>query len=51
MHKLAKLLFPNNPKWVRYRKLERLFFSIVLTLLACGAVGAIIYYLNLRAGK
>ena len=51
MHKLAKLLFPNNPKWVRYRKLERLFFSIVLPLLACGAVGAIIFFLNQRHGK
>jgi hypothetical protein len=43
MDRLAKLIFPNNPKLVRHRKLQLLFFTIVLCVLACAVVGLLFY--------
>ncbi len=46
MEWLGKLLFPNNPRWVRYRKRQLLFFTIGLSLLACALVGLLVFLLN-----
>ena len=44
--RLGKLLFPKNPKMVRYRKLQILYIMILLGVLACGAMALIIYLLG-----
>jgi hypothetical protein len=49
LDKLSKWLFPNNPKMVRNRKLQVLFFTIVLTLLACVIVGLLLYLMSVHA--
>jgi len=46
MYKLGKVLFPKNPRLVRYRKLRILGFSIVLSACACLAMGTAIFLLN-----
>ena len=46
MYKLGKMLFPNNPRMVRYRKLRMLFVLIFLCLLACAVVGGLLFLLN-----
>ena len=46
MDRLARLLFPNHPKMVRFRKLQALWFTVFLSVGACVAVGAVIFFLN-----
>lgn len=46
MYRLGKWLFPKNPRMVRYRKLQLLFFTIFLSLLAATLVGAVFYFSN-----
>ncbi len=46
MEWLGKLLFPKNPRWVRYRKRQLLLFTVTLSLLACLLVGVLFYLLN-----
>ena len=46
MDRLAQWLFPHNPKWVRYRKMQSLCFAVVLGLVACVVVGVVIFLLN-----
>jgi hypothetical protein len=46
MDRLAKLLFPNNPKMVRFRKLQALYFAVFLSVGACVAVGLVIFFLS-----
>jgi hypothetical protein len=43
---LGKLLYPDNPPRVRARKLQLLFFAVVLSILACAAVGCLFYVFN-----
>ena len=49
MQWLGKLFFPGNPKRVRSRKLQLLFFTIVLIVLTCAVVG-LLFYLVSRPG-
>ena len=44
MDKLGKWLFPKNPKMVRFRKLQLLFFTIFLSICVCALV-AVLFYL------
>jgi hypothetical protein len=46
MEWLGKLCFPGNPKLVRYRKLRLLFFTVVLIVTSCTAIGLMFYLLN-----
>jgi len=46
MDRLGKLLFPHNPKMVRYRKVQLLFIITLCVLLCCAGVGAIVYFLG-----
>ena len=46
MDKLSQLLFPNNPKHVRYRKMQSLYFAVVISVVACVAVGVGMFLLN-----
>jgi hypothetical protein len=46
MQWLGKLFFPGNPKMVRYRKLQLLFFTIALIVLSCAVVGLLFYLLS-----
>ena len=46
MDRLSQLLFPGNPKRVRYRKMQALYFGVFLSLAACVAVGVLIYLLS-----
>jgi len=48
MDRLAKLLFPSDPKMVRFRKLQTLYFAIFLSVVTCAAVGVVIFLLNQR---
>ena len=43
---LARILYPHNPRLVRLRKLQLLFFTITLTVLACAVVGLLFYLLG-----
>jgi hypothetical protein len=43
---LATLLFPKNPRLVRLRKLQLLFFTVMLSLLSCAVVGLLFYLLG-----
>jgi hypothetical protein len=47
VYRLGKLLFPNSPRLVRYRKLQLLFIAIILSVLAAGLV-ALLFYLSNR---
>jgi hypothetical protein len=47
--RLAKLLFPNNPRMVRYRKL-RLFMVAVFLSLFCAALVGLLFYLAYKFG-
>jgi energy-coupling factor transporter transmembrane protein EcfT len=49
MEWLGKLLFPKNPKMVRYRKLQLVFIAIIFSVLCCALVGLLIYFLS-RSG-
>jgi hypothetical protein len=46
MEWLAELLFPKNPRMVRLRKLQLLFFTVVLSLLACAFIGLILFLMG-----
>ena len=46
MEWLGKLFFPGNPKLVRHRKLQLLFFTIALIVLACVVVGLMFYLVS-----
>ena len=46
MDRLTKLLFPKNPRMVRYRKLQVLYIAVFLTVAICAAVGVMIFLLN-----
>jgi hypothetical protein len=46
MERLGKLLFPKNPKMVRYRKLQILFIVIFLSVLCCALVGLLVYFMG-----
>jgi hypothetical protein len=51
VYKLAKLLFPKNPRMVRYRKLQLLFFSIFFSLLAATLVALFFYGTYVAGGR
>ncbi len=44
--RLGQILFPNNPKWVRHRKLRLLYSVVLLGLLTCAVAGMIAYFLG-----
>ena len=46
MDRLSQLLFPHNPKRVRHRKMQSLYFAVFISLAACAAVGVGIFLLN-----
>jgi hypothetical protein len=46
MDRLAKLLFPDYPKAVRFRKLQAVYFAAFLCVAACVAVGVTIFLMN-----
>ena len=46
MEWLAQLLYPDNPRLVRIRKLQLLLFTIALGALSCAVVGLLIYFLS-----
>jgi hypothetical protein len=48
---LAKLLYPRQPKLVRFRKLQALCFTIILCVAACAVVGLLIYLMSKMGGK
>jgi len=50
MGRLAQLLFPNHPKHVRSRKMQSLYFAVFISLIACAAVAAGIFFLNQARG-
>jgi hypothetical protein len=43
MNTLAKALFPNEPKFVRARKLQSFFTAVLLSVAACTAAALSIY--------
>jgi hypothetical protein len=47
--RLAKLLFPSDPRMVRYRKL-RLFMVAVFLSLFCAALVGLLFYLAYKFG-
>ena len=51
MDRLAQLLFPDNPKRVRYRKMQSLYFAVFVSLATCAAVGVAIFLLNNVRGR
>ena len=51
MYKLGKLLFPKNPRMVRYRKLQLLFFMVFFSLLAAALVALMFYGANQYVGR
>jgi hypothetical protein len=46
MDRLAKLLYPNHPKLVRFRKLQAICFAAFLSVGTCVAVGLMIFFLS-----
>ena len=46
MDLLTNLLFPNNPKMVRFRKMQLLYITVFLIVAICAAVGVAIFLLN-----
>ena len=46
MERLGKLLFPNDPRMVRYRKLRLLFITVFLGVLSCVLVGLLVYFMS-----
>ena len=44
--RLARLLFPNHPKMVRFRKLQAVYFVAFLCGASCAAVGVTIFLIN-----
>lgn len=51
VYKLGKILFPKNPRMVRYRKLQLLFWTIFFSLLAALAVGSLFYLAYQFSGR
>jgi hypothetical protein len=51
LYALGKLLFPKNPRMVRYRKLRILFFALAFCVLGCMLIGLMIYLLYWLARK
>jgi len=50
MGRLSQLLFPNNPRHVRARKMQSLYFAVFISVVACIAVGVGIFLLNRARG-
>lgn len=50
-YKLGKILFPKNPRMVRYRKLQLLFFTVFLSVFAAAVVGVLYYLTYQLAGR
>jgi hypothetical protein len=48
---LTKLLFPKNPRMVRYRKLQVLFIVVPLIVVICAIVGGLIFLLSRMPGR
>jgi len=46
MYTLGKWLFPKQPRLVRERKLRDLFFTVVLSAMACMLIGLLMLALN-----
>ena len=46
MDRLAKIMFPNNPRMVRYRKMRLLLFAVFMSLFAALLVGVLFYFAN-----
>lgn len=46
MDRLGRILFRDDPKHVRNRKLQLLFFTIAGCVLVCVLVGLLFYFLN-----
>ena len=46
MDRLARILFPRQPRMVRYRKMRLLFVGIFLSLLSATVVGALFFFAN-----
>jgi hypothetical protein len=44
--RLAKFLFPRQPRMVRWRKMRLLFVGILLSLLSAAVVGALVFLSN-----
>jgi len=44
--RLARLLFPNNPRMVRYRKMRLFMFGVFLSLFCAAAVALLFYLAN-----
>jgi len=40
------MLFPNNPRMVRYRKMRLLYAGVFLSILAAVVVGLMFYFAN-----
>jgi len=51
VYRLGKWLFPKNPRMVRYRKLQLLFFTIVFSLLAAVVVALMFYAAYQATGR
>ena len=43
---MGKLLFPKNPRMVRYRKLQILYIMVLLGVLCCAVVAGIMYLIG-----
>jgi hypothetical protein len=48
MEWLAKLLFPNNPKMVRHRKLQGLYIVVLFVGIICAMVGVMMFLLSTK---
>ena len=46
MNLLTKLLFPNNPRMDRLRRLQVLYIAVFLIVATCAIVGVAIFLLN-----
>jgi hypothetical protein len=40
------MLFPNNPRMVRYRKMRLLMFGVFMSIFTAAAVGLLFYLAN-----
>jgi len=48
---LTKCLFPNNPRMVRYRKLEVMYIVLFLVLAVCATVGVMIFMISTESSR
>ncbi|HWH67987.1 MAG TPA: hypothetical protein VNT26_01270 [Candidatus Sulfotelmatobacter sp.] len=51
MDTLAKWLFPSNPRMVRHRKLQMLFCTLFMSVLACAVVGGVVFLLYMTGQR